>query len=308
MIMDKLNKSNLTPIITVSALCSMILVTLFTILITYPHHSHFGRLSGIIIDDSKLTWFMDILFPFIIDLPILITGMTLLVSGFAGLSDKFQKNIRTANILFMILSSAINYIIVFSGMNDIYSTIPFFGLSTKYIWSLAGIIAPLALWGLSEMFFTLIKEFTLKDDTSKTVEQLLDKEAGLKTKVTLLAQELNGMETDRQNHDKFIKVAAKEKSRYEEIMATFKDEIYKNEALKKSLSIEVAQLNKDKSILQNWFKALSSSDAQSKKTRSEVKHRRAEIVKEIVKNGASANIVNNDMNIIEAKVDSNGYA
>ena len=240
--------------------------------------------------DSYLSY----LFPIIID--VFITACVLQILWFetVGLSDwKDTLRPRAAVWVFTTISILLNGLHTWDN-----------GLIAASI----AAIAPLGIWSSVEIFMAQIREIVRRSSTIKSINELLDKDAGLKTKVTLLAQELNGMETDRQNHDKFIKVAAKEKLRYEEIMATLKDEIYKNEALKKSLSIEVAQLNKDKSILQNWFKALSSSDAQSKKTRSEVKHRRAEIVKEIVKNGASANIVNNDMNIIEAKVNSNGYA
>jgi hypothetical protein len=273
----------------------LFIFALLNIAITYYHSGNFGVLSGVIPDDNWIvSWALFLIYPLVIDVPVLITGTVLITVGFLGLSDKLKKRARWANVGFMVLSCVGNYISVYSSNGN-------------YIHALSGTISPFNLWVLSELLFLFVAEFVSKTKTSQSINELKAKKAELEKSVNELSSIQNSMSASKDELNKFNEYARKHKEELNKYVTELEEKISKREGHLKTLDAELQILRQEKTNIKSWFLNMSSSDTANKSQRVNTKKRRTDILKVLSKeHGYSDASLRQDVKVIESKINSNG--
>jgi len=274
----------------------LLIFALLNMAITYYHSGNFGVLSGVVPDNNNVVieWILFLIYPLVIDVPVLVTGTVLITVGFLGLSNELRNSIRWANVGFAVLSCVGNYISIYSSNDD-------------WVYAFAGIISPFSLWLLSELLFSFVAEFVSKNEISKSINELTKTESKLKESVNGLAQTKNSMSTAQQEFEKFKQFTTNEKASIEEVIKLLETQKDKLEQHVKTLGGEVNILKKEKSNIQSWFSSMATSNSTNKDKKTNTTKRRAALLKEFAKqNGHNLTSLNQDVTFFESNANING--
>jgi hypothetical protein len=275
---------------------------LLNVAVTYYHSGHFGILSGVVPDNNSiLAWLLFIIYPLVIDIPVMVTGLTLITVGFLGLSNKLGRSVRIVNVGFMLLSCVANYMSIYYTSNNFWG-------------SFAGVISPFSLWVLSELSFALVSEFVMKNKLIQSIGELENEQKELKQLVNTLAQQRNTLSTEEQRLNQLKEYATKEKAKIANEIETLNN---KKDTLEKHVQIlnneseilkaDKLQLKNDVANIKAWFVNMAASKSHVKSKKLNTEKRRMETLKALAKErDINWTTMKQDDNVFKGRVNMNG--